>query len=486
MTDKYDDFMKLVAQAQPPDLRPDDRIIEETLLAGLFTTAEAQARILEACRPSDFSLPHTVTFAKGVWPRLSAGELVDRVVFQKLLDHNPDDEREAAWAEDILGFADGVFSRAEADPPDLGLIEAYLSIFTEAARLRQARSVIDHAQKELEEGLLSPEGAAGRVFEAVADLEEARRLVGRFKSEAEDWPAYFAALKGRQDPANSFLGLDTGFSHLNNVINGLEPGTLIVLGAEPSTGKTTWAKQLGDQVAELNPEAVVLFVSLEQSREELRVKTLSRLAQIENRDILRGRLDLTAEGWARIEAASQKFLDATAGRFFILEGDRMTTPDRIRLAATQVRRLTQCAGLLIIVDYLQIVPTETDYRDIRSKVDAVVSDLKRVARDLGATVLAIASINRASYGKEKGTFEAFKESGGVEYGADVAGLLLRDRDTSGANPVKGVSLQWQRVNLDIVKNRNGERARIGFDFYPAISCFLEKDKSSLTEEGVDG
>ena len=99
---------------------------------------------------------------------------------------------------------------------------------------------------------------------------------------------------------------------------------------------------------------------------------------------------------------------------------------------------------------------------------------------------SIASINRASYGKEKGTFEAFKESGGVEYGADVAGLLLRDRDTSGANPVKGVSLQWQRVNLDIVKNRNGERARIGFDFYPAISCFLEKDKSSLTEEGVDG
>jgi replicative DNA helicase len=313
------------------------------------------------------------------------------------------------------------------------------------------------------------------------DHEAARRLVGAFRSEAEAWPAYLAALEAAQDPAHDFLGLDTGFAHLNYVANGLMAG-LFVLGASPSTGKTTFVKQLADQVVEANPDAACLFVSLEQSREELRVKTLSRLSGVENRDILRGRLDRALTGWKAVKEAAQGYHGAVAGRFFILEGDKTTTPDRIRLAALQVKRATQAARLLVVVDYLQIVPTEEQYRDPRNRVDAVVSDLRRLARDLDAAVVAVSSVGRTSYASPG--MAAFKESGGVEYGADLGAVMTRKADDpKGQSTFKGITgRQWKRVSLDIVKNRNGERSRIEFDFFPQVSTFVEKGKTSLPDE----
>lgn len=478
-----DEFEALVVDAKEVALKPTTTTIEATILSGLFTSPDAVARILEEARPADFFFAANRGFAAVVWPALTDGRHVDRVTFEEDLkrfdDHDwrslglKEDNRDAA-----LKVADQVFAIADADRPALGKVEAYLSIFTEDAKRRLTKNLIDKVGEEFDRGDLSATEAASRAFAIVTDLEVSRRLIGAYKSEGDDWPAYFTALEAKQTQAD-FIGLNTGFDHLNNVANGLTEG-LIIVGAKPSQGKTTFAKQLIDQVVELNPKAAGLFVSLEQSREELRVKTLSRLSGIENRDILRGRLDPTSIAWQKVKDAGDEFLKAVAGRLFILEGDKTTTPDRLRLAALQVKRATEADVVFVVIDYLQIVPTVEEFRDPRNRVDAVVSELRRMARDLHLPILAISSIGRASY--KAGDLSSFKESGGIEYGADLGALLIRKKtDEKGKTPIDGVGRAWERLRLNVVKNRNGEKARIDFDFYPEVSRFVEVSKSELIE-----
>ena len=480
MVDEFDD---LVAEAEEPAIQTDIREIEETLLLGLFTTPQTVARIIGQTRPGDFYFDLHRSLADHIYPALSMGRHVDLVTLRAELEAKQEGEEEV---EKLLGFATQVITQAQATPPQAGKVEAYLEIFAGQAKRRAAYTLIEKAGDALRKGESSPEGAAAEVFRAVADLEASERITGATQTEGEDLETFFADIEARQDPSNDYQGLNSGFNHLNYVLNGLMPG-LFIVGAAPSTGKTTLLKQIADKVVELNKDAACLFVSLEQSKEELRIKTLSRLSGVENRDIMRGRLNPgdPDNAWAKVRTAKATFA-TYADRMVILEGDRNTTPDRIRLASIQLRQKTQAARLLIIVDYLQIVPVEGRFTDTRQKVDFVVSELRRVARDLQAVILVVSAIGRASYDGVKGAMEAFKESGGIEFGADVGAVMVEDKDKensdrNGEDRFLWTNRKYKKIFFDIVKNRNGERSRIELKFYPAVSAFVEKDKRDLPE-----
>lgn len=464
MTINFDD---MVNEAEEEETKPDQRAIEETLLVGLLDPTVAP-RILEKARPGDFYFDLHRRFADVVFPMATEGRHIDRVTFRASAG---DDDRLLAFADQVIG----------ADLPAIGKVVAYLDIFDREAKRRSAKTMIDQVGKEFEKGEKSPEAVAGDILKIVGDLEATRRLSGAAKTEGEELDAFFADLEARQGGTLDFVGLDTGFMHLNRVINGLNPG-LYILAAVPSAGKTTFVKQIADTVVERHGDAACLFVSLEQSKEELRIKTISRLSGIENRDLQRGRLDIRSDGWKQVVEAKNTFA-SFAGRLQVLEGDRLTTVDRIRLAALQLRQKTQASRLIIIVDYLQIVPADETFGDTRQKVNFVISELRRIGRDLDAPVLAISSINRASYAGQSGKIDVFKESGELEYSADVAFVMVADPDKAkGDSNYLGVMRPWRKLYLDIVKNRNGERARIGLEFYPSVSRFREIGKESLPED----
>lgn len=470
------DFTDLILDAQEPE-RPEKQTIEETLLkAALSGRPELITRIVAETRSGDYYFDLHRRLYATIYPYISQGKHVDRVILEATLPEPPPTEKEKIKERQALLDLAGKLEGMEI--PEAGIVDSYLSIVVEEAKRRMMTGLIQKIQSDLNDKELTPAEALSRVNQVIMDQDISRRIVGAFKSEAEDWPTYFADLEAKQDPSHKFTGLDTGFPHFNNLANGLPEG-LLVLGAAPSVGKTTWAKQVADQVIEKNPKAVCLFISLEQSREELRVKTLSRLSSIENRDILRGRLDPKSDGWKRVKAASDKYTASTAGRFFILEGDKTTTPELIRLAGIQVKRATNAEALLIVVDYLQIVPTVEDFKDPRSRVDAVVTDLRRIARELKASIMAISSLSRRSY--DLSDISAFKESGGVEYGADLGAIMLPRKNAAGEiekdkEKIEGVDRNWIGVDLAFVKNRNGERGKIQFQFFPQISRFFEIGK----------
>jgi len=132
---------------------------------------------------------------------------------------------------------------------------------------------------------------------------------------------------------------------------------------------------------------------------------------------------------------------------------------------------------LLVVDYLQLIPPSDNLGKFASntmdKVTANVSALRRIARKLNVSVLAICSQNRAGY--QKKNLSVFKETGNIEYGADTASILQTSTKTTGTS-------EFRCLDLQIVKNRNGETARIGYKFYPKIAKFVEIDKSALDPE----
>jgi len=131
-----------------------------------------------------------------------------------------------------------------------------------------------------------------------------------------------------------------------------------------------------------------------------------------------------------------------------------------------------------VVDYLQIIPVaEKEAGRVTSpkdRVDLHVSALRRMARNLDSPVLAVSAANRAGYQSKQ--LDVFKESGGIEYSADIAMVLTPSREAS-----SGAKGEFHTLDLNIIKNRNGERGVVKYKSYPKRAEFVETGKEELAE-----
>ena len=402
------------------------------------------------------------------------GEGVDASLVADWLKKNGADDFDQNVIDDIF----------KADPlADAGILRTYINRLTARARSRHFRDYTAalHLKAKEIDAMTDPvaiDQAIGDIQSFTFDLARKRKLITDARSESALLDDFADDLSRRRSD-KGFVGLDTGFNHLNQVFNGLNQGLYIFAGA-PSCGKTTFIKQMADQVAEKNGVPVVFF-SFEQSAEELRVKTLARLSGVNSRDIVKGRTDRQIEAfsgapketlWSKVEAAFDKY-KAFGQSVFIVEAGWDHTIEKIRVLAQTIRQQSQAGRVLIVADYLQIMPTDPSLRfaTTKDKVDYLCSELRRLARDLDSPVIAISSENREAYKNNKSpTMAAFKESGGIEYSADVAGAFWTEKRTDANN---------RFVSLKIMKNRNGELAKVGYTFMPDQAKFVEGDKEEL-------
>lgn len=323
---------------------------------------------------------------------------------------------------------------------------------------------------------LNPAEAMPQLLNFLTAHAETTGIIRPYAVEAIAAEGFLDALDARRADGRDFLGLDCGFRHLNHVLNGLPDGVIILAGA-PSCGKTTLAKQIADTVAEVE-KVPVLFYSFEQSAEELRIKSLSRLSSVNSRHIWKGRAGNLE--WKKVEAAAGEYLQGTGPYLTIIEAGRKDTVEAIRAAAIMAQRKAGGGRVLLVLDYLQIIPAGKEAPDaIREKIDANLSELRRLSRDLKSPVLVVSSQNREAYKENKPpTLAALKESGGIEYSADAVICLWRDKEESERLTEKYKRLTV-RVEAHVLKNRNGELSKIKLDFTPEWSLFMEKDKEDL-------
>lgn len=279
----------------------------------------------------------------------------------------------------------------------------------------------------------------------------------------------------------------TGFSAFDRLLDGGLHEGLVILGALSSIGKTTFVLQIADYIAQHGQD--VLVFALEMSRNELISKSLSRLTyqdailngeDIKNAKTARGISDgkrypaYNAQEMRLIERAILQY-QQYAKHLFIREGIGSIGVEQIREA---VRRHIAFTGNkpLIIVDYLQILaPADVRATD-KQNIDIAVLELKRISRDCHVPVVAISSFNRENY---KGTVNmtAFKESGAIEYSADVLiGLQFTHAGDKDFDLENEKDKEPRDIELKILKNRQGKvgkRAVVRFEYYPKFDFFKE-------------
>lgn len=280
------------------------------------------------------------------------------------------------------------------------------------------------------------------------------------------------------EKAKAALTRTTHFKELDKKLGGIYPG-LFVLGGVSSVGKTTFALQMADQMAE-HGQHVIIF-SMEQSRLELVSKSLRRYYAI-SRPPIEKKTELSEKD---LREAKGDYIKQTEGRVSIIEGNFELSVSDI---AEYVRRYARNNATLptVMIDYLQVLrPAKGGAKDPRTAIDETVSELKRLTRE-GFPVIAISSLNRSNY-LNPIDFESFKESGGIEYTADaVLGLQLeavnaplfeREGHIKEKRDMiaKAKDSTPRDVELVCIKNRLGRsRFKVSFSYYPEYDLFVEK------------
>ena len=328
--------------------------------------------------------------------------------------------------------------------------------------------------------------------------------------------AYNAALRSLRvmnpaDVAASLYMLDdatepvpTGFKDLDAVLGGgLQPG-LYVLGAVSSLGKTTLAVQIADHIAEEGHPA--LFVTIEQSAAEIVAKSLSRLVSesgcdFSTTDVMSAqRRRLWEEGdYNRFMKVCERYTAQIAANLRILEGTKQPSVADVR-AVAEAMAAHDGVPPVIFIDYLQLMAAQSDRDTDKQAVDRNVMSLRQLARDLKTPVFVISSLNRSSY-SEGVALDAFKESGAIEYGADVLlGLQpegMREhmdgvRDTRTKREAdkflrESKAEDVRACEIVVLKNRAGRTPSEGLPlkFRPVASTFKEGSAKAVLKFNSD-
>ena len=235
-------------------------------------------------------------------------------------------------------------------------------------------------------------------------------------------------------------------------------------------GKTTFVWQLCEQLAKRGEN--IIYISYEMSCLDLFAKSVSRRLR---EKIISGEIPPNQQlsstefksGLSNV-GVSQILNELCNERLSInvySANETDTAEEIIKLLTTKI---SECnTAPVVVVDYLQIIPHKEN--NLKMGIDKTVTRLKNFQRDTNTTFILISSISRAFYGKPL-TFEALKESGGIEYSADVVWGLQFPPKSSDIKPQIPRNIQ-----LVALKNRMGNEYSVTFDYYPDSDLFVSSE-----------
>ena len=375
------------------------------------------------------------------------------------------------------------------------------------------RCNITGAAKDANEALLANRDSFKETIEELNRLQEMQQKAVE-EAIKEEYKKTCAAsclqdfLGGITEAANT-PAISTGFYNLDELLDGGLYEGLYIMGAISSLGKTTFALQIIEQIAQQGQD--VLIFSLEMSRHELIAKSISRLTYLaaDNKRDAKTTRGITAgaryKKYSQTERALINNALATykdyAQHIYIHEGIGNIGAEQVKETVQKHISITGNKPV-VLIDYLQILaPYEVRASD-KQNTDKATLELKRLSRDCKIPVIGISSFNRDNYTAPVNN-ASFKESGAIEYSADVLiglqyeGMDYRDGEKDGTRQtrirtlIKDMERQAeqggaQKIQVKVLKNRNGRKGQTVFDFYAMFNCFKEQsgfvDAGEITED----
>ena len=272
---------------------------------------------------------------------------------------------------------------------------------------------------------------------------------------------------------NEITGIPTGFYDLDKVTSGLHPNELIIIAARPAMGKTAFALNLATNIA-MNTDKTVALFNMEMSGEQLAMRMLSSVGQIDGYKLKSGKLE--HNDWKKFNEAMSRLAET---KLFIDDTSGMTISE----IKAKCRRLYNSEGGLgiIIIDYLQLISGSAKYAGNRQQeVSEISRSLKTLAMELNVPVIALAQLSRTVEGREdkRPLLSDLRESGSIEQDADIVAFLYRDDYYT-----KQISIDenTSKSEFIIAKHRSGPTTTIDLIFKRNVSTFVNMLKENTNE-----
>lgn len=442
-------------------LPPQDLDAEVSVLGALMIDKDAALKIADQLEPSDFYHPAHQKIYEAILELFEGSEPIDILTVSNKLKNKK-------VFKDIGGtdYLTELVSRV----PSSAHITHYAQIVKEKHIRRQ---IIDASSSINEEAFDFPD------FESLLDRVE-QRIFGisqksrpqKFIHIKDELPSAFERLeKLHRGGQSAVRGVPTYFADLDKLLSGFQPSDLIILGARPSVGKTSFALDVARQVA-LGGRSVGIF-SIEMSRDQIVDRIIASQAQVPLWRLRTGRLNDDLEF-----ALVQQALDELSKTNINIVDTPAPTVLEMRSAA---RRLQMEHGLdLIVIDYLQLIRSRTNSDNMVQQVTEISRSVKALARELNVPVLALSQLSRDVDKRDVKIprLSDLRESGSLEQDADVVLFLYRKERERNDIPDE----EQNTVEVIIAKHRNGPIGSVTLGWDPEKVSFKNIDKMHTFQE----
>lgn len=280
----------------------------------------------------------------------------------------------------------------------------------------------------------------------------------------------FDRLTKMTDPETreDYIGIPSGIGELDKMITGLNKSDLIILGARPGMGKTSFALNIARNVA--SSGRTVCFFSLEMTRDQLAQRVLSSEAGIKSEKMRTGELE--GDEWTRLAQAGDQL---SKTELYFDETSDIT----VQQMKAKLRRMKMHGNVdLVIIDYLGLMHSAKPTDNRVQEVSEITRSLKIMAKDLKVPVIACAQLSRATEAKGKSHKPALadlRDSGSIEQDADIVLFLYRDTYYDSEKNDDQDMGDPSKAECIVAKNRHGETGTIALHWDGQFTRFTSVD-----------
>ena len=438
----------------PTRTPPQDVAAEQSVIGAMLLSKDAIADVVEQVREHDFYRPNHQILFSTVIDLYSRGEPADAVTVAAELTRSGELVKigGAAYLHTLV-----------ASVPTAANAGYYARIVKEKAILRRlveaGTRIVQMSYDETGE----VDNLVDRAQAEIYDVTD-RRTADDYQKLDKLMNDALEEMNAIAQHGDKLVGIPTGFAELDKLLNGLQPGQLVMLAARPGMGKSTLGLDFA-RAASIKNNATSAVFSLEMGRNEIVMRLLSAESGIGLTAMRSGKMN--EADWQKL---ARKMSSVSNAPLFIDDSPNLTITE-IR---AKCRRLKQRHDLkLIIVDYLQLMTSGRRVESRQQEVSEFSRSLKLLAKELDVPVVAISQLNRGPEQRndKKPMLADLRESGSLEQDSDVVILIHREdhynRDSERAG----------EADLIVAKHRNGPTGLIVVSFQGHYSRFAEMAKN---------
>lgn len=431
---------------------------EQSLLGAILIDPSALNEVATTVKADDFYLEEHKQIYLAMNELFLASREIDVVTLI--------DRLVTAGVYDKSGGEDYLRTLSEAVPDALN-VKDYARIVKDKSVLRQ----LILAANEISESAYSEQDSVAAVLDHAENLiyQVAQgRDTQNFRSIQEVLQTFYDSLHLLQENPEAVAGTKTGFSALDQVLAGMGKTDLILVGARPGMGKTSFALNVATNVARQTGKKVCFF-SLEMSAEQVVSRMVSSEALVNSYSLRTGKL--STEDWEHLAYAASELAKC---KILIDDTSAMT----VTAMKAKLRR-EQDLGL-VVIDYLGLMQGDKRAENRVQEVSAISRALKIMAKELGVPVICCAQLSRGPESRtdNRPQLSDLRDSGAIEQDADTVIFLYRSeyykKDDSATN---GMSI----AEIIVAKNRHGETKTVRMGWNGQYTKFVTIDENAAPQ-----